>query len=96
MPSAIVAALVPETPPPMISTSAAGAPGTPPRRTPRPAQLFFQRMGADLRREAPSDFRHRREESNSPDEAVTVSYAIQTEPLETKSCVCTKSGARCR
>ena len=65
MPSAIVAALVPATPPPMISTSAAGAPGTPPRRTPRPPELLFKRMSTDLRREATGDFRHRREERQS-------------------------------
>ncbi len=36
MPSAMVAACVPDTPPPSTTTSAGGTPGTPPRSTPRP------------------------------------------------------------
>ena len=36
MPSAILAAFIPTTPPPMMITSAGGTPGTPPRSTPRP------------------------------------------------------------
>jgi len=40
MPTAIVAAWVPDTPPPRITTSAAGTPGTPPSSTPRPPCAF--------------------------------------------------------
>ena len=36
IPSAIFAASVPDTPPPMMRTFAAGVPGTPPRRMPAP------------------------------------------------------------
>ena len=39
MPSAIVAACVPDTPPPSTTTSAGGTPGTPPSSTPRPPEV---------------------------------------------------------
>ena len=45
MPMAMNAALVPTTPPPMIITLAAGTPGTPPSRMPRPPS-GFSRMNA--------------------------------------------------
>ena len=62
MPTAIVAACVPDTPPPRTSTLAAATPGTPPSSTPRPPCAFSERMRADLRREAPGDLRHRRQQ----------------------------------
>ena len=40
MPTAMRAACVPTTPPPRITTSAGGTPGTPPSRTPRPPCSF--------------------------------------------------------
>jgi len=40
IPEAILAAFVPTTPPPMITTSAGGTPGTPGRSTPRPPLDF--------------------------------------------------------
>jgi hypothetical protein len=40
MPTAIFAAFVPTTPPPMMTTRAAGTPGTPPNSTPRPPFIF--------------------------------------------------------
>ena len=39
MPSAMVAAWVPETPPPSTTTSPGGTPGTPPSSTPRPPKV---------------------------------------------------------
>ena len=45
MPMAMNAAFMPTTPPPMIITLAAGTPGTPPSRIPRPPS-GFSRMNA--------------------------------------------------
>jgi hypothetical protein len=39
-PAAIFAALVPTTPPPMITTSPGATPGTPPSSTPLPPKIF--------------------------------------------------------
>ena len=57
MPSAIVAACVPETPPPRTTTSAAGTPGTPPSRMPRPPCAFSSACAptCGARRPATSD-----------------------------------------
>ena len=62
MPSAIVAAWVPATPPPRMITSAGGTPGTPPSRTPRPPASRSEAMRADLRRQPAGHFRHRRQQ----------------------------------
>ncbi len=56
------AALVPATPPPRMTTLAAGTPGTPPSRTPSPALFLFEAMRADLDRHPPGDFAHRRQQ----------------------------------
>ena len=61
MPIAMRAALVPETPPPMITTFAGARPAR--RRAEcRAALLLLQAMGADLHRHAPGDLAHRRQE----------------------------------
>ena len=39
-PAAILAALIPTTPPPMITTSPGATPGTPPSRIPLPPKTF--------------------------------------------------------
>ena len=61
MPTAMRAAWVPTTPPPSITTSAGGTPGTPPSRTPAPTLFLLQAMGAGLDRHAARDLAHRRE-----------------------------------
>ena len=62
MPTAMRAAWVPETPPPMITTRAGATPGTPPRRMPAPPLRLFQAMGADLDRHAARDLAHGRQQ----------------------------------
>src|SRR5512132_681081 len=56
MPSAIAAAFMPETPPPMTTTLAAYTPGTPPISTPRPPPERIRWY------EPTGDLRHRREQ----------------------------------
>ena len=57
MPTAIVAAWVPETPPPRMTTLAAATPGTPPSSTPRPPCAFSSACAptCGARRPATSD-----------------------------------------
>ena len=62
MPSAIVAACVPETPPPRTTTSAGRHARHAAEQDAAPALRLFQRMRADLRRQAAGDFRHRRQQ----------------------------------
>ncbi len=62
IPIAMRAALVPATPPPRITTLAAGTPGTPPEQNTDPALLLFQAMGADLHRHPAGDLAHRRQQ----------------------------------
>ena len=59
---AILAASVPETPPPMMVTRAAGVPGTPPSRMPAPPAGRLQRVGGGLHRHPAGDLAHRREQ----------------------------------
>ena len=56
------AALVPTTPPPRMTTRAAGTPGTPPSNCPRPPAFISRQVRAGLDRHAAGDFAHRREQ----------------------------------
>ena len=62
MPSAISAALVPDTPAPRTSTSAGGTPGHAADQDAAPAIGLLEAVGADLRRHAAGDLRHRRQQ----------------------------------
>ena len=62
MPTAIVAAWVPETPPPRTSTLAAATPGTPPSSTPRPPCAFSSACAPTCGARRPATSRHRRQQ----------------------------------
>ena len=62
MPTAIVAAWVPETPPPRTSTSAAAHARHAAEQHAPTALRLLQRVRADLRREAAGDLGHRRQQ----------------------------------
>ena len=58
MPSAILAASVPETPPPMMVTFAAGVPGTPPSRDASSTRRALQRACGGLDGHSAGDLAH--------------------------------------
>ena len=65
MPSAIIAACVPTTPPPRSRRLPGATPGTPPSRMPLPPCGFLEPERAGLHRHAARDFRHRRQQRQS-------------------------------
>ena len=65
MPAAMKAAFVPATPPPRMTTLAAGTPGTPPSSTPRPPFSFSRQCAPTCGAMRPGDLRHRHEQRQS-------------------------------
>ena len=76
MPTAISAALVPETPPPRITTFAGGTPGTPPSSTPIPPFAFCSEAAPTCTDMRPATSLIGVSSGSEPSVAVTVSYAI--------------------
>ena len=61
-PTAMRAALVPETPPPRITTLAGATPGTPPSSTPAPPCSFSRQWAPTWTAMRPGDLAHRRQQ----------------------------------
>ena len=77
MPSAILAASVPETPPPMMVTRAAGVPGTPPSRRPAPPAGLSRARAAACTDIRPATSLIGVSSGSLPSAVCTVSYAIE-------------------
>ena len=80
MPIAMRAALVPDTPPPRITTLAAGTPGTPPSSTPMPPCSFSRQCAPTCTAIRPATSLIGASSGSPPRASVTVSYAIATAP----------------
>jgi hypothetical protein len=96
MPTLMTAACEPATPPPRITTSAGGTPGTPPSSTPRPPLPFSRQRAPTCGAMRPATSDIGVSSGSVPCGLVTVSYAMAVTPDAIRSSVCARSGARCR
>ncbi len=96
MPMAILAASVPETPPPMIVTRAAGVPGTPPSRMPAPPAGDSSAWAAACTAIRPATSLIGVSSGSRRSGVCTVSYAIESIRRSSRNSVSSLSAARCR
>ena len=96
MPSAMKAAFIPTTPPPMIITFAAATPGTPPSRIPRPPSGFSSMNAPAWVAILPATSDIGASSGSRPRASSTVSYAMQVAPEPIRPRVSSASAARCR
>jgi hypothetical protein len=96
IPTAILAASVPEMPPPMIVTFAAGVPGTPPSKSPAPPLGLSRWCAAACTAILPATSLIGVSNGSEPSGVSTVSYAIESSPRSIMNSVKPLSAARCR
>jgi hypothetical protein len=96
MPSAILAALVPTTPPPMITQLAGATPGTPPSSTPRPPLGASRYCAPTCTAMRPATSLMGVSSGSEPSASWMVSYATPLTLASSMRLVNSGSGARCR